>query len=368
MRKRSSAVADVLVAGAGAWGLAIALACARRCLFVRVVEAEAPGAGASGGLLGALAPHAPHPWSARKAAQYETLAAAPAFWASVAADAGRDPGYARLGRAIPLAGPSARARAETAAEVAARHWPDATWRVARADALGGWLDPAAAPGGLVLETRTARLSPRQAVAALVAALAARGVEIIQGWPVTATEDGALRSGPDRLEAGLVVLAAGAGTQALAPTLPLAAVKGQAALLDAAAPPGAPLLHADDLWIVPQPDGVAVGSTAEPTWTDPTATDARLDALIARARALCPVLAEAPVLRRWAGLRPRAARPDPLIARLSPRTLVATGGFRTGLATAPQAAALVAAIASGGTPELPPGWSLAEHRASATRAR
>ncbi len=167
-----------------------------------------------------------------------------------------------------------------------------------------------------------------------------------------------------------MLAAGAGTARLAPGLPLAAVKGQAALLAAAAPPGAPILHADDLWIVPRPDGVAVGATAEPAWEAPHTTDARLDALLARARALCPALAAAPVAERWAGLRPRGARPDPLLNRLPgcERTLVATGGFRTGLATAPQAAALVAAFAAGETPTLPPGWSLADHRATATRAR
>ncbi|MBP7242572.1 FAD-dependent oxidoreductase [Amaricoccus sp.] len=360
--------AEVLIAGAGVWGLAAALECARRGLSVLVVEAAAPGAGASGGLVGALSPHAPHPWSARKAAQRATLAAAPAFWAGVAAESGVDPGYAVVGRAIPLADPAARDRAEAAAAAAARHWAPDTWRLAAADSLPGWLAPAAAPHGLVLETLSARIVPRRAVAAFAAALAARGVEIVPDWPVTAVEDGALRSGSRRLSARLVVLATGAGTRALVPDLPLAAVKGQAALVAAAAPPGAPLIGAGDLWIVPRPDGVAVGATAEPEWTDPAATDPRLDALVARARALCPALADAPIVERWAGLRPRGARPDPLIARVSPRVLVATGGFRTGLATAPQAGALVAAIAAGETPDLPPGWSLAEHRATAAKSR
>ena len=36
--------------------------------------------------------------------------------------------------------------------------------------------------------------------------------------------------------------------------------------------------------------VAIGSTSEREWDDPTSTDGQLDGLIAKARAACPVLA------------------------------------------------------------------------------
>ena len=45
------------VRGAGIFGLAIAWTCARRGAAVRVIDPGGPGAGASGGLVGALAPH-----------------------------------------------------------------------------------------------------------------------------------------------------------------------------------------------------------------------------------------------------------------------------------------------------------------------
>ena len=62
----------------------------------------------------------------------------------------------------------------------------------------------------------------------------------------------------------------------------------------------------------RPDGtVAVGSTSERDVAD-TTTDAQLDALIARAQAICPALAGAEVIDRWAGVRPRALSRAPLV--------------------------------------------------------
>ncbi|MER2509538.1 MAG: FAD-dependent oxidoreductase, partial [Amaricoccus sp.] len=49
--------AEVLVIGAGIFGLATALACARRGMSVIVADRAEPGAGASGGPVGALSPH-----------------------------------------------------------------------------------------------------------------------------------------------------------------------------------------------------------------------------------------------------------------------------------------------------------------------
>lgn len=358
--------------GAGVYGLACALACARRGLRVLVAEATAPGAGASGGPVGALAPHPPEPWSPRKAAQLAALAGAEAYWREVAAEGGVDPGYARVGRAIPLADAAARARAAAQIEAARRRWGGAgSWRIAEAGALPGWIAPAAAPAGIALETLSARLAPRRAVAALAAAAASRGVEIRRGWRAVALGPGRARFAEGEVAAGVVVLAAGMACARLAPGLPVTGVKGQAARLDAAAPPGAPLLTADGLYVAPCPGGgVAVGSTAEASWAAASSTDARLDAVIARARRLCPALAGAATLERWAGVRPRAPRPDPMVGPIPglDRALAATGGFRTGFATAPAAAEAVAALALGGAAILPPGWSVADHLEAAARRR
>ncbi|MCT4684874.1 MAG: FAD-dependent oxidoreductase, partial [Roseicyclus sp.] len=57
------AMADIRVFGAGSFGLAIAGACARRGAAVEVGDPHGIGAGSSGGLGGALAPHVPENWT-----------------------------------------------------------------------------------------------------------------------------------------------------------------------------------------------------------------------------------------------------------------------------------------------------------------
>lgn len=108
---------DVTVRGGGVFGLAVAWACARRGARVRLVEVARIGAGASGGVVGALAPFAPEGWNALKAFQFESLLMAPDWWAQVATAGGVDPLYLRSGRLQPLADGAAVAAARARASV-----------------------------------------------------------------------------------------------------------------------------------------------------------------------------------------------------------------------------------------------------------
>ena len=103
---------DLTVMGAGVWGLSVAVACARRGAHVVVIDPHGPAAGASGGIVGALAPHVPEQWNEKKAFQLEALLMAEAFWTDIARLSGEDPGYARTGRLQPLLDAAAVARAE----------------------------------------------------------------------------------------------------------------------------------------------------------------------------------------------------------------------------------------------------------------
>ena len=94
---------DITVRGAGIFGLSIAWICAMRGARVQVIDPNGPGAGASGGIVGALAPHVPENWNAKKAFQLRSLLAAPDFWANVEAAGGVSAGYARHGRWQPVA-------------------------------------------------------------------------------------------------------------------------------------------------------------------------------------------------------------------------------------------------------------------------
>ena len=78
------------------------------------------------------------------------------------------------------------------------------------------------------------------------------------------------------------------------------VKGQAMLLQLDRS-DLPQLYADALHVIPHSDGtVAIGSTSERAFEDPTSTDAQLEAIHSRAIAAVPALKDAQILARWAG--------------------------------------------------------------------
>ena len=336
---------DLTVRGGGIFGLSIAWEAVRRGARVRLIETMAIGAGSSGGLVGALAPHVPENWNEKKQFQLESLLASQAFFAAASDASGLSTGYARTGRLQPIADEAALALAQRRSETARTLWHgQADWQVIAAS--GGGFEPASPTGLLIHDTLSARIHPRRTAAALAAAISARGGTVIIG---------------DAADHGPTIWATGmAGLAALSGTLGRKAgsgVKGQAALLrhDAAR---LPQLFVDALHIVPHDDGtVAVGSTSETQWQDPTATDSGLDDLIARARAALPALQHAMVVDRWAGLRPRAASRAPLLGPWPgrPGHFVANGGFKIGFGMAAKVAQTMADLVLDGRDTIPPGF-------------
>ena len=63
---------EVTVRGAGIFGLSIAWACSELGARVQVVDPKGVGGGASGGIVGAMAPHVPENWNSKKAFQFNT--------------------------------------------------------------------------------------------------------------------------------------------------------------------------------------------------------------------------------------------------------------------------------------------------------
>jgi glycine/D-amino acid oxidase-like deaminating enzyme len=342
---------DLTVRGAGIFGLSVAWAAARRGARVRVIESVRVGAGASGGVVGALAPHVPEQWNAKKAFQLDSLLMASGWWAGVEAVSGLVSGYGRTGRLQPLADARAVEQARQRQSEAAVLWRGmADWRVVAAS--GAEWEPAAASGWLVQDTLTARVNPRLALAALVGAIRSQGGEVIVG------------DAPDQ---GAVVWATGvAGLVDLSAALGGAAgvgVKGQALVLahDAGA---APQLFVDGLHIVPHGDGtVAVGSTSENRWVVADSTDDQLDALHQRAVAALPVLRGAGVVERWAGLRPRAASRAPVLGPFPGREghFIANSGFKIGFGMAPKIAEVMADLVLDGRDAIPDDFRVAALR-------
>lgn len=338
---------DVTIRGAGILGLSVAWACRSRGARVRVVDPHGPGAGSSGGLVGALAPHVPENWNTKKAFQLESLLLAEAFWSEVDATSGLSSGYIRSGRLQPVTDPHALSLAQTRAVSAGDLWPDGiSWTVVPAENnKWGLVSPT---GKLIHDTLSGLLHPRRAIASLVAALKVSGTEIC-------------REGADE---GRVVWATGvAGLEALNSTHHRSVgtgVKGQAALFGADFS-GAPQLFIEGMHIIPHKDGtVAVGSTSERTFDAPDTTDAALDDLIERTRQHVAVLKEAPVIDRWAGVRPRSRSRAPMLGRWpgKPGHFVANGGFKIGFGMAPKISAVMADLVLDDTDRIPEGFEVA----------
>ncbi len=335
---------DVTVFGAGVFGLSVAWACLRRGARVRVIDPNGIASGASGGVVGALAPHVPENWNDKKQFQFESLVMAQNFWAEVTETAGEDAGYARSGRLQPILDEGQIALAEKRVETAKTLWQGQFhWQLVEAVQFG---DFAPSPTGLVIkDSLSARIHPRRATHALAKAIQAKGGEICDvGKPE-----------------GAIIWATGvAGLEALSNEAGRPAglgVKGQAALLDFDGR-GLPQLFADTLHIIPHNDGTtAIGSTSETSFSNPSATDDQIDAIIARARLLCPALKQADVLEKWAGLRPRARSRAPLIGRhpYEEHTFLANGGFKIGFGMAPKVGEVMADLILKGEDNIPPSF-------------
>ncbi|MCG5477435.1 MAG: FAD-binding oxidoreductase, partial [Sinorhizobium fredii] len=337
-------MSEVLIVGGGIMGLWAALMAGRAGIETRLLERKNIGAGASGGLLGALMPHMPDRWNAKKQFQFDALVSLESEIARLEAETGLSAGYRRSGRIMPLGRRHVREIALGHERDAERYWIAGDrrfhWHLGDAGS-DGWPAADSAPFGIVHDSLAARVAPRNLLAALRAALVQfPHVQLEEGAEVSTIDPQrgrlALADGRE-VTFGHCILSAGVASfpmidrLAERPQAPSGgAVKGQAALLRADIDPAAPIIFTDGLYIVAHENGhVAVGSTSENHFSEPFSTDAQLDALVDRATALAPVLRDAPVIERWAGLRPKATGREPMVGRHPDhqRLSVLTGGFK-----------------------------------------
>jgi glycine oxidase len=376
--------ADLVILGGGIMGLWAAVKAERLGINTLLVDSGPLGQGASGGLLGALMPHMPDKWNDKKQFQFDALLSLEDEIIDLEAETGVVCGYRRSGRLIPLPKPHLR-------KIALGHSADAEacwrrgdrrfhWHVLDRPPQKGWPDASFAGAGLVHDTFAARVSPRGLVSALVAYLrTASNVRIVEGLEAEAIDPSGNRiifRGSEAVAFGHCIVSAGHGSFSLlhgiSPPLkrPIGqAVKGQAALLKADLDPSLPVIFLNGLYVVAHEGGhVAVGSTSEDVFDDPSSTDSQLDELIARARALVPALAPAPVVERWAGLRPKAIDRDPMVGAHPDhaRVIALTGGFKVSFGIAHRLADAALNALNGREMRLPASFTLANHLAVASR--
>ena len=374
-------MSELLVVGGGIMGLWAARAAAQRGMTVRLVDGKGIGSGASGGLLGALMPHMPDRWNAKKQFQFDALVTIEEEIAALEAQTGLSTGYRRTGRLIPLPKPHLR-------DIALRHEEDARgrWRAAdrqfhwhvKEQGPDGWPGAEAAAHGMVFDTLAARVSPRRMIEALHAALLhAPNAHVDEGRGVRRIEPEHGRAELDdgtRIDFKHCIIAAGVGSFQLIDDVSMlptgtsgTAVKGQAALLRAEIDPALPVIFADGVYIIAHDDGhVAVGSTSENSFADPLSTDEQLEDLLRRARMLAPRLAGAEVVERWAGLRPKATGREPMAGRHPDHQNVSvlTGGFKVSFGIAHRLARFVVdEIAGLPTIDIPDSFFCRNHMAA-----
>ncbi|MFZ2101351.1 MAG: FAD-dependent oxidoreductase [Oricola sp.] len=363
---------DLAIIGAGIFGLWTAFHAARQGLSVVLIEKREIGAGASGGIMGALMPHHAVDWNAKKQFQMDGLISIETEVAALEDYTGMTAGYRRCGRVMPIRTGARLRQAGEWVEFARVNWPDAYgWTIKGHSIDPAWLPQTEMPFGSNVDTLSARVDPRGLVAALAHALRLLGVVIRENTAIERIDpDGTLHCIDEAVTAGHVVLAAGwesfdflAGPNSESIGT---GVKGQAALLRPVKPvdPALPILYDDGVYVIAHDNGcVAVGSTSENSYADPFATDEKLDAVIATAQGLCPALDGAEVMERWAGIRPKAEGREPLVGPMPgfANLLIATGGFKISFAIAHLVAKALLAQIEGERPAFLPKVFLPENR-------
>lgn len=344
------AMTEIEVFGGGIFGLSVAYACLKRGARVRVIEKRKIGAGASGGMVGALAPHTPDSWNDKKQFQYQSLIATERFWAEVDAISGLSSGYGRNGRLCAIADQRTLSLAYERIDQAAERWQGiAEWAVLPVDPSNIW-HPASPTGYLSFDTLSARMSPRGACKSLARAFEKQGGEILEGVSRGKGADAVVLSTGYE---GLLSLGQELGEKAGK------GVKGQSVLVKHDAG-DLPQLFADGVHIVPHADGtVAIGSTSEIEWEDAQSVDTQLDAVLARAKAICPILENAPELGRWAGVRPRSPRRTPMLGAhpTQKNVFIANGGFKIGFGVVVRSAEVMADLILNGQADIPQSFTV-----------
>jgi glycine oxidase len=343
---------DLVVAGGGVIGLAIAWRGAAAGLTVTVVDPN-PGHGASWAAAGMLGPVGEAHFGEDALTELNVAAARswPGFAHDLEAASGRPVHYRTGGTLLVAADASDRAAVDDVLQyqlalgLNARRLTSPECRV---------VEPLLAPGirsGVELSDDH-QVDNRLVVEALLDACRAAGVSFVDDEvaDVTTGPLGAtgvtLRWG-GRLHAGAVVLAAGCHSggvggvpDALRP--PVRPVKGLTIRLRA--PGGAPrlqrtlrgLVRGRSCYLVPRSDGtVVVGATVEEKGFDLTVQAGSVVDLLDDARRLVPAVDEYELAETTTGLRPGSPDNAPIVGPTGlPGLFVATGHYRNGILLAP----------------------------------
>ncbi len=211
----------------------------------------------------------------------------------------------------------------------------------------------------VLFPLDARIDSAALTAALARSAAAAGCVVHEGEAVRSVvvEGGAVRgiaSATRRIACEAVVNAMGAwaGRVPGPMAVPVEPVRGQIAVVQAAAPPVRHAVYSARGYAAARRDGrVLLGSTCEAADFEKRVTAGGLGSILAHGLDLLPGLGGLPVVESWSGLRPRSPDRRPIVSALPSLRgyYVASGHHRHGVLLAPLTALVVSALLRG-TPD------------------
>jgi len=354
---------DVIIIGAGIFGLSCAYECSKRNLSVLVVDAKKIGSGASGGILGAMAPYTPDQWHEKKEYQFQALCSAEKHWKDVEKLSSISSGYGRIGRICPIIHERVYKLALSRRKDAKKNWGKFKWDVIKKHELVS-LD--AAPYGLIYDNFSARIYPSKACHSLAQACSLNHVEFRENTKVTDFDSNTIYGEWGKETASSIIIASGyEGFDFIKSYFPItigSGVKGQAALIDIDLR-DMPQIYANGIYIVPHSDGTTtIGSTSERNWLEPFNTDYQLHELIKRAEDICPTIENAKLIKKWAGIRPKARRREPLIGKIpkSDSIYLAMGGFKIGFGIAHEIGISVADLIENKPNRIPKSYTIEHH--------
>jgi glycine oxidase len=350
----------VVIAGGGLIGCAIAWRLAERGADVHVIESARPGMAASWAAAGMLAPLFEAPNAAMRDLLARSLNRYQDFVDELRAVSGID-AELQLGGKLDIA------HTDDELRLLRKHYGDSVPAGVRelSAAEVRDIEPNVTQdftAALLSENDGSVDNRKLARAAWVAASNAgatftTGASVREVLYTRSTLEAVVLSTGERLAADAVVVCAGAWSSSirgLPRPLPVFPVRGQMVSLEAIPRATTRIVADHECYIIPRSDGrVLVGSTVERVGFDLRTTASGIAHLLRVAIRLVPMLANAPVIETWAGLRPGTADDLPILGEdpHAPGVYYATGHYRNGILLAPITADVIAAAVSGERAEI-----------------
>ena len=217
--------------------------------------------------------------------------------------------------------------------------------------------------GAIRYPEAGHVNARTLVLALAAAARRHGATISAGSPVHSIQRegdkvSGVRSGDGTISTRTVVLAAGSWSgllgEALGIPIPVSPARGQLVLVRPGQGIPRHIVFSDDTYLIPTTQAeIIMGTTVEFVGYDKRSTVSGVQGILGGASEVIPDVANATLLRTWAGLRPHTPDELPLLGRHPglDGLILATGHYRSGILLGPLTGLLIQELILDRTPSI-----------------